>query len=65
MTPLILAARMGNREIVEMLLSHGADPTVHTHEGETALSVAAKVSYIGNYPPGSSSFNIIYTGTLI
>lgn len=40
-TPLIIAARNGNTEIVEMLLNHGADLTLQNDSGESALDVAS------------------------
>jgi ankyrin repeat protein len=33
-TPLHLAARFGHREVVELLLKHGADKTVKVSRGE-------------------------------
>jgi hypothetical protein len=39
-TALMMAARLGNPEIVELLLSAGADATVTNHEGKTALDLA-------------------------
>ncbi|CAI8035374.1 Ankyrin-3 [Geodia barretti] len=39
-TPLILAAHMGADEIVDELLSHGADPNQQTKNGVTASQVA-------------------------
>ena len=39
-TPIIRAARHGRREIVSMLLSRGADPSVANFAGQTAFDVA-------------------------
>jgi len=41
-TPIYLAARNGDAEIVEMLLAHGADANTTLPEGETVLMTAAK-----------------------
>ena len=40
-TPLIIAARNGHEDIVEMLLNHGADLTLQNDNGESALDVAS------------------------
>jgi hypothetical protein len=39
-TALMMAARLGNPEIVQLLLACGADPAVTNHEGKTALDLA-------------------------
>jgi ankyrin repeat protein len=39
-TALMMAAGMGNPEIVQLLLTSGADPAVTNHEGKTALDLA-------------------------
>jgi hypothetical protein len=39
-TALIIAARKGNPEILELLLARGADPNVANDEGQTALDLA-------------------------
>jgi hypothetical protein len=39
-TALMIAAAKGKPEIVELLLSHGADPGVSNHENRTALDLA-------------------------
>ncbi len=39
-TALIIAARSGNLEIVQLLLERGADPTFTNHKGKTALDLA-------------------------
>ena len=40
-TPLMTAARVGNRDIIEYLLEQGADLTARTDEGTTAIRVAS------------------------
>lgn len=40
-TPLIIAARSGNKEAVSILLKNGADATLENESGESALDVAA------------------------
>ena len=40
MTPLMMAAGYGNREMVALLLKHGANPRVTDREGATALDYA-------------------------
>jgi len=40
MTPLIVAATVGNVSLVERLLAEGADPSVRDCDGDTALSLA-------------------------
>src|SRR5437762_2746583 len=44
-TPLLVAARNGHTEIVELLLAHGAPPDSATAMGETALSLAAQYGH--------------------
>ena len=39
-TPLMLAARRGSRECVELLLAAGADPAITNVQGKTALDIA-------------------------
>jgi len=39
-TALMMAAGLGNPEIVQLLLTSGADPTVTNHEGKKALDLA-------------------------
>eukprot|EP01041_Mallomonas_annulata_P000402 gene402-729_t len=39
-TPLIIAAALGHRDLVELLLQHGADITISSVDGYTAMTVA-------------------------
>ncbi|XP_046371744.2 uncharacterized protein LOC124145836 [Haliotis rufescens] len=39
-TPLIWAAKKGHAKIVQLLLKHGADPTLRNYEGQVAVEVA-------------------------
>jgi ankyrin repeat protein len=41
-TPLMLAAVSGNRELLTLLLQHGADPRLTNAKGESALSYARR-----------------------
>lgn len=41
-TPLMIAAQVGNYKIVKVLLQYGADPTTVTSAGDTALSIGAR-----------------------
>lgn len=40
-TPLIQAAKYGRREVVQLLIAHGADVTAHNRSGWTALQYAS------------------------
>jgi len=44
-TPLMRAARAGDTESIRLLLDHGADATLTTKDGNTALMFAAGVGY--------------------
>jgi ankyrin repeat protein len=44
-TPLMRAARAGDAEVMRLLLEKGADPTLTTKDGNTALMLAAGVGY--------------------
>jgi ankyrin repeat protein len=46
-TALIMAAIRGNREIVSMLLDHGASPSAKDNDGKTALDYAREEGYPG------------------
>lgn len=42
-TPLLLACQQSEKEIVEILLSHGADINAHNNKGDSPLMVACRV----------------------
>jgi ankyrin repeat protein len=42
MAPLLYASKLGNFEIVKLLVEHGANPNIRTANGDTALSIARK-----------------------
>ena len=44
-TPLMRAARTGDAEVMRLLLEKGANPTLVTKEGNTALMLAAGIGY--------------------
>ena len=44
-SPLLLAVTNGKRDLVELLLKHGADPKASTADGYTALMYAARQGY--------------------
>ena len=52
MTPLMFAAREGDLELVRLLLSYGADPTVVSSDGEPMISAAAGPGFIQGYRTG-------------
>jgi ankyrin repeat protein len=45
-TPFLLAALSGDVDVMKMLLAHGADPTIATFGGTTALMAAAGVNWV-------------------
>jgi hypothetical protein len=45
-TPLLRAAQSGDLTLVDLLLEHGADPTLATDDGTTALMVAAGIGWV-------------------
>jgi len=46
LTPLMIAARLGNTALVEALLERGADPTLRANNGFTALHFALEQAFI-------------------
>src|SRR5690606_37733112 len=44
-TPFLRAALAGDLKVMRLLLEHGADPNISTHEGTTPLMVAAGVTW--------------------
>src|SRR5262249_5494578 len=51
-TPFMVAAKIGDLEVMKLLLDHGADPRISNVENENALMVAAGV---GLFNPGEDS----------
>lgn len=49
-TPLMLATRRGNDNIVQLLLDKGADPTIKNHEGLDASAIAQEKIADGKLP---------------
>ena len=45
-TPFLRAARAGDLAVMNLLLEHGADPTIETFEGTNALMVAAGINWV-------------------
>ena len=45
-SPLLYACRMGHLEVVELLLSRGADPTICDHTGRTPLMMASNGGHV-------------------
>jgi uncharacterized protein len=54
-TPLMRAARSGDGAAMRILLEGGADPTLKTKEGNTALLFAAGVGYRDKFTTGTES----------
>jgi ankyrin repeat protein len=53
-TALMRAAFAGDLELVKLLLSYGADPTIISKDGETMLEAAAGLGFIHGYHRGTS-----------
>jgi len=47
-TPLLLAAKSADVEVMRLLLAHGADPTIGTEENITPLMAAAGIAWASN-----------------
>jgi hypothetical protein len=45
-TPLLRAAQSGDFALLELLLAHGADPSIATEDGTTPLMVAAGIGWV-------------------
>jgi ankyrin len=54
-TPLMRAAFSGDLDLVKLLLSHGADPTIISEDGETMVEAAASLGFIQGYSKGRSA----------
>jgi ankyrin repeat protein len=54
-TPLMRAAFSGDLELVELLLSYGADPRITSKDGETMVEAAAGLGFIQGYSKGRSA----------
>ena len=54
-TPLMRAARAGDAPVMRALLAKGADPTLTTKDGNTALQLAAGIGYRDKNTKGSES----------
>jgi hypothetical protein len=59
-SPLILATKSGQPEIVKFLLDHGADPKLKNKDGRTALKVARLIlsgAHLNLSPDAAKKFN--------
>jgi len=45
-TPFLRAAQSGDRELIDLLLEHGADPAIATEDGVTPLMVASGIAWV-------------------
>lgn len=64
-TPLMRAARAGDNDVIKVLLKAGADPTLKTKAGDTALLFAAGVGYRDKSTTGTESGALESLKTLI
>ena len=62
-TPLIVAARGGRRDMIELLLNHGADLTLQNDSGESALDVASPA--LKKHILGESSTSFLQLATIL
>src|SRR6266850_214963 len=53
-TPLMRAAFSGDLQLVRLLLTYGADPTIVSKDGETMVEAAAALGFIQGYSKGRS-----------
>lgn len=64
-TPLMRAARAGDSDVIKLLLKAGANPTLKTKAGDTALLFAAGVGYRDKYTTGTETGSVESLKTLI
>jgi ankyrin len=64
-TPLMRAAFSGDLELVKLLLSHGADPTIVSKDGETMVSASAGLGFIQGYSKGKLAAERLETVKLL
>jgi ankyrin len=63
-TPFIRAALSGDIEVMRLVLAHGADPTLATREGTTALMAAAGMNWVPGQTYTRAETNYVEAVTL-